>query len=89
MCSSRCGILITAAADNAQMHVAVPGMAEADHPHAGGGFQFVDEADEIRRMADGYYNIHRLLFETASTALTNAPRTFQMSAACAGSVSTM
>ena len=42
------GILITADADNAQMHVSVPGMAEADHPHTGGGFQFVDEADRLK-----------------------------------------
>ena len=52
---------ITAAADNAQMYVAVAGMAEADHLHAGGRFQFVDEADEICRMADGHHDVHWLL----------------------------
>ena len=43
------------------MHVAVTRMAERDHTHTRGCFQLVDIANEIRRVADGHNDVHRLL----------------------------
>ena len=52
---------IPLAAHDAQVHIAVARVAEADHLHAALGFQVVDEADEVRRAADGHDDIDRLL----------------------------
>ncbi len=43
------------------MYIAVSGMAEAHHLHAGFLLQRVDELNEIHRMADGHHDVHRLL----------------------------
>ena len=54
-------LLVAAVTHYAQMHVAVTRMTERDHTHARGRFQLVDIANEIRRVADGHDNVHRLL----------------------------
>ena len=66
-------LLVPAIPHDAEMDVAIPCVAEADHPHAGLGFQRMDEADKFSGLADGHHDVHRLLLGDGLRRLDQSP----------------